>query len=176
MRKAKSVSRKVKSEKIDAIISMHLSLEVERKYTIESYAPKSQAMAYGFIGAIRQLMATHNALLESSRGLSAANQSAIHAAAATLEAQVDQRIDSLNEFLEREESTYQKRKKLSKTKSAIKRRAMRKNETKQQKKKRLKKRRAGLEKYNRISKIESQKTGKKIVSKKSKKTNARRKK
>lgn len=117
MRKAKSVSRKVKSEKIDAIISMHLSLEVERKYTIESYTPQSQAMAYGLIGAIRQLMATHNALLESSRGLSADNQSAIHAAAATLEAQVDQRIDSLNEFLEREESTYQKRKKLSKTKS-----------------------------------------------------------
>ena len=65
-KKARSKAKQAKKQaKKTSVNSSHISLDVLHKYTISDLSPLLQNRAYGMIGSIRNLMATHNSLVDS---------------------------------------------------------------------------------------------------------------
>lgn len=98
MKKAKSRSKNAASQKKN-VSSDHINLVIDHSKTVSEISKENQSRFYGMSGSIRQLMAVYNTVLDSRNGLTDANKRAIDLAAASLENSIDQKIDSMNEFL-----------------------------------------------------------------------------
>ena len=100
MKKAKSAARKSEAKVSN---SEYIFLRMDDMDTIKELSyPKQIKANRMFINTIKQLMTLHNALVDSKASLAPSNQRAAILAMAVLEKIADQKIVSMNEWLDKE--------------------------------------------------------------------------
>lgn len=80
----------------------HIFLIMDNDNSVEELPRDIQSRYFGTRGSIRNLMAIHNSLFDAANAQSDSNKNAVKQAASVLEANIDQKIDAMNEFLDRE--------------------------------------------------------------------------